>query len=80
MSPRSTAHVEEFDPGSFPHPTDRCGFEDCHHTASIHAWENVPKSELARPYEKSARRLVCSRCRATKRDYRGCVLVAETNP
>lgn len=61
-----------FDPGEFPHPTDRCG--ECGHTASRHVWKDVPKRELAEG-ELSARRLICRACPSGSP---GCVLLAET--
>ena len=69
---------ETFNPAELTRPTDRCELKECKHFAMFHEWEDVPKAELASPYEKSARRVVCSRCRATKRGYIGCALVAET--
>jgi hypothetical protein len=64
---------EEYDPSLTPFPEQRC--QECHHRADAHSWENVPEAELAKPYEKSGRRLVCAKCPKAKR---ACVLVAET--
>ncbi len=65
---------EEYDPSLTPFPEQRC--QECHHRADVHGWQFVPEDELAKPYEKSARRLVCRDCRRLRRN--ACVLIAET--
>lgn len=67
--------ADEYAPELTPYPEQIC--KECRHRAGNHHWLEVPRRELVRGVELSARRLACDDCPSLRR---GCVYVAQLAP